>query len=108
VELPCTGMVPPSLLDFMLRRGGADGVFLTGCGDGECFHRLGGRWVEERLDGTRETYLRTKFSKKRIRLDWASSADGDRLKEDIIAFRDSLPGLPDESDLVETNGVDET
>ena len=103
VALPCTGMVPPSLLDFMLRRGGADGVFLTGCGDGECFHRLGGQWVEERLDGTRETFLRTRFSKKRIHLNWAASADADRLQQDIVTFRDSLADLPDETDLVEAS-----
>ncbi len=95
LDLPCTGAVPPALLDFMMRRGGVDGIFLTGCGDGECFHRMGGRWVEQRLDGTRETYLRTRFSRDRIRLSWAAPADADRLLQEVIDFRERLEPIPD-------------
>ncbi len=84
--LSCTGAVPPALLEFMMRKGGVDGIFLTGCGDGECFHRLGGRWVEARLDGSRETYLRTRFSRDRIRLSWAAPADADRLRREVAEF----------------------
>lgn len=94
LSLGCTGALPPALLDFMMRRGGVDGIFLTGCGDGECFHRLGGRWVEARLDGTRETFLRTRFSRDRIRLSWAAPADADRLTREVTDFAARLEPIP--------------
>ena len=93
--LSCTGAVPPALLDFMMRKGGVDGIFLTGCGDGECFHRLGGRWVEARLDGSRETYLRTRFSRDRIRLFWAAEANSDDLVREVLDFHARLEPIAD-------------
>jgi len=57
LSLPCTGMLPPSFVEYALRQG-ASAVLVTGCRDGGCDYRLGVRWTEERLYGDREPHLR--------------------------------------------------
>ena len=49
-SLICTGMLPPSFVEYALRDGAA-GVLVTGCGEGGCEFRLGQRWTAERLPG---------------------------------------------------------
>ena len=40
LALPCIAMLPPSFVEYALRRG-ARGVFLLTCREGECAYRLG-------------------------------------------------------------------
>ncbi|HEY8710478.1 MAG TPA: cytochrome b N-terminal domain-containing protein, partial [Burkholderiaceae bacterium] len=44
LSLICTGMLPPSFVEYALR-GGATGVVVTGCRDGDCAFRFGQRWT---------------------------------------------------------------
>lgn len=90
VSLRCVGMLPPPFLDFMLSRGYADGVFLTGCRDGDCHFRLGIQWTKERLDGKRDPYLRKRVSRESIYRAWYGPTQGRRLRRELEAFRDSL------------------
>ena len=53
LSLACAAQLPPSFIDYALRAG-ADGVLITGCRDGDCTYRLGNRWAEARMAGTRE------------------------------------------------------
>ena len=58
-SLMCTGMLPPSFVEYALR-GGAAGVLVTGCRAGGCEFRLGNRWTADRLAGMREPHLRAR------------------------------------------------
>ncbi|MHA1108046.1 MAG: cytochrome b N-terminal domain-containing protein, partial [Alphaproteobacteria bacterium] len=70
VALPCTGMLPPAFIDFIVSGGHADGVFLTGCREGDCHHRLGIDWMEQRIEGARDPYLRKRVPAERICRAW--------------------------------------
>jgi coenzyme F420-reducing hydrogenase delta subunit/ferredoxin len=89
MSLLCTGMLPPSFVEYALRAG-ADGVLVTGCRPGGCEYRLGERWTEERLGGRREPHLRGNVPKERLRVATASRHDGERLAQELKDFRKSL------------------
>jgi ferredoxin/coenzyme F420-reducing hydrogenase delta subunit len=93
VSLRCAGMLPPSFLDFVLTRGHADGVFLTGCREGDCHFRLGIQWTQERLDGERDPYLRKRVPRKRMYRAWYGPAQKRRMIRELDDFRDSLREL---------------
>lgn len=94
VSLPCTGMLPPSFIDFALSRDLADGVFITGCQHGQCENRLGVRWTEERLAGTRDPALRKRVPRDRLAIAWAAPTDQALLERQIERFADRLAALP--------------
>ncbi|MEK7246330.1 MAG: hydrogenase iron-sulfur subunit, partial [Pseudomonadota bacterium] len=97
VSLPCTGMLPPPFVDFVLSRDLADGVMLTGCRDGHCRARLGVRWTEERIDGRRDPALRARVPRERLACVWASPSDMPTLRAELSAFAtrlESLDGRP--------------
>lgn len=86
VRLPCIGMLPPSFVDYALSRDRADGVFVTGCREGECQNRFGPRWTSERLAGTRDPRLRNRVPRERLRCEWAAPTDRRKLERAIRAF----------------------
>jgi quinol-cytochrome oxidoreductase complex cytochrome b subunit/coenzyme F420-reducing hydrogenase delta subunit len=90
---PCTATVPPSFLDFVISRHHVDGVFLTGCREGDCFNRQGIRWVQQRIAGQRDPYLRTRVPRERIAKFWAGVAGPQQLADELDAFRNRLRGL---------------
>jgi len=93
LELPCIAMLPPSFLDFVITRKHADGVLLTGCPEGNCHHRLGIDWSEQRLVGERDPYLRKRVPRERIRECWVGVSGSSRLQKELAAFRDELVAL---------------
>jgi coenzyme F420-reducing hydrogenase delta subunit/Pyruvate/2-oxoacid:ferredoxin oxidoreductase delta subunit len=74
IELICTGMLPPSFIEYALRDG-ASGVLITGCCTGGCEYRLGPQWTEERLLGMREPSLRASVPRERIQIIWADAGN---------------------------------
>ncbi|OOG25161.1 hypothetical protein B1C78_07015 [Thioalkalivibrio denitrificans] len=97
VSLPCIAMLPPSMIDFALRRQGAAGILITGCAPCDCHYRLGNRWMEERITGTREPVLRLRADPQRMLVHWASPADAGSLHSALHAFRDRIRGLSREA-----------
>jgi coenzyme F420-reducing hydrogenase delta subunit len=89
-SLPCTGMLPPSFVEFALRAG-AGGVLVTGCREGGCEFRLGQRWTAQRLDGQREPHLRTSVPRERWRTVWADAGDEAAVRAAIEAMRRAAP-----------------
>ena len=57
IALECTAMLPPTFVQYALRRG-APRVVVATCREGDCEHRLGDRWTRERLAGARAPRLR--------------------------------------------------
>jgi quinol-cytochrome oxidoreductase complex cytochrome b subunit/coenzyme F420-reducing hydrogenase delta subunit/Fe-S-cluster-containing hydrogenase component 2 len=94
LELPCIAMLPPSFIDFMITRGHVDGVFLTGCAEGNCHYRLGIEWTGQRLAGERDPYLRKRVPHERIAQVWAGITRNRRLQQELGSFRDRLRSLP--------------
>ncbi len=60
-------MVPPAFMQYALRRGASD-VVLAGCPEGDCEHRLGDRWMRERIAGLRAPALRSLVPRDRVSL----------------------------------------
>ena len=94
MSLPCTAMLPPSFIEYALHEHRADGVFITGCREYDCYHRTGGLWTEQRLTREREPRLRGRAEHERIKLFWASSADYRELALELESFRSNLRSLP--------------
>ena len=93
LALPCIAMLPPSFLDFVITRKHADGVLLTGCPAGNCHHRLGITWTEQRLAGERDPYLRQRVPRERIRECWTGVSGSRQLHRELAAFRAELNEL---------------
>ncbi len=89
ISLLCTGMLPPSFIEYALRSG-ADGVVVTGCRDGGCDFRLGMQWTQERLDHRREPHLRELVPQDRLRLVPASRSESRQLLVAVTEFRTEL------------------
>ncbi len=86
IGLLCTGMLPPSFIEYALR-GGADGIVITGCRDGGCEFRLGMEWTRDRLAQRREPHLRSLVPQDRLRLVLASRGEPQRLATALSEFR---------------------
>ena len=93
VSMICTGMLPPSFVEYALRAG-ADGVLVTGCRYGDCEFRFGNNWTEEHLAAQREPHLRTAFADDRMRVAWLGPTDAAALAVELDRFRDDLATLP--------------
>lgn len=93
VRLPCVAMLPPPMLDFVITRHHADGVFLTGCREGDCHYRLGIPWMEQRMAGLRDPYLRKRVPRERIAWSWCGLAAQADAREALEAFRGKLGEL---------------
>jgi ferredoxin/coenzyme F420-reducing hydrogenase delta subunit len=90
LSVPCTGMLPPSTVDYLVTRKLVDGVVVTGCRPGECFHRLGPDWTEERMAGARVPKLRGGVDRRRVLTAWAAPNDLRQLAAEIETFRRTL------------------
>ena len=89
LSLICTGMLPPSFIEYALRSG-VDGIVVTGCRDGGCDFRLGMEWTRERLARRREPHLRQLVPLDRLQLVHASRGDGKLLAAAVSEFRTQL------------------
>lgn len=86
LSLICSGMLPPSFIEYALRSG-ASGVLLTGCAEGACAFRLGTRWTEERLSGAREPHLRASVPRDKLDTAWVPAGDRQAVAEALDALR---------------------
>jgi len=92
VTLPCVSMLPPSFVDYMVSNG-ASGVMIAGCPEGGCRFRYGVTWMQDRLDGRRDPYLRKRVPRERVRTFWASPIDEADLRGAVQTFQDDLKAL---------------
>ena len=95
-SLVCTGMLPPSFVEYALR-GGAAGVLVSGCREGGCEFRLGQQWTQARLQGTREPHLRASVPRDRLAVAWVDRGDEPALRAALDELRRRIRtpvGLP--------------
>jgi coenzyme F420-reducing hydrogenase delta subunit/Fe-S-cluster-containing hydrogenase component 2 len=86
LSLVCTGMLPPAFVEYALR-GGAAGVVVTGCRDGDCAFRFGQHWTDERLRGEREPHLRASVPRERLRVVWPTTGDAAAVSRALSELR---------------------
>jgi coenzyme F420-reducing hydrogenase delta subunit len=86
--------LPPSFIDYVLSRGLAEGVVVTGCPPGNCQYRFGNRWTEQRLGRERDPRLRARVPPERLSVIWAGGAEITRLRGEIERFAAGLGMLP--------------
>ena len=93
VGLPCVGMLPPAFVDFALSRGFADGVMISGCAEGDCYHRLGNEWTIARMARERDPYLRRRVDMRRMMTSWLAPDARRRRRAALARFRARLREL---------------
>ncbi|MBF0611357.1 MAG: hydrogenase iron-sulfur subunit [Magnetococcales bacterium] len=89
VTLPCSGMLPPSFVDYLLKKG-ADGVVLTGCREEDCYFRFGNRLTEQRVHGERPPKLFARTDRGKLRIVPASPLEGGDLAKALESFKQDL------------------
>ena len=93
VQLPCIAMLAPSFIDFMISRRHVDGVLIAGCRAGDCYERLGARWMRMRIAGERDPHLRERVPRERVASVWASAGGESDLATGLAEFRARLREL---------------
>jgi len=92
VSFFCVGMIPPTLVEYALKKG-ADGVFVTGCRTGDCYFRHGNKWLDERFATKRQPILRKRADRARINIFRAAETDCKQLKRELDQFQHHLTQL---------------
>ena len=92
IRLMCSGRLDPT---FVLKAfaGGADGVMITGCHPGECHYIEQNYKALRRYLLLRRTIAQLGIEPGRVKLVWASAAEGVRLAEEIGRFVEEIRGF---------------
>lgn len=82
IRLMCSGRIDPA---FVLKAlaGGADGVMITGCHPGECHYIEQNYKAMRRVALLKRTIAQMGIEPERVKLVWASAAEGVRLAQEI-------------------------
>ena len=92
IRLMCSGRLDPT---FVLRAfaGGADAVLITGCHPGECHYLEQNYKALRRFRLLQRTLKQLGIEPERIRLVWASAAEGTRLATAITAMVEEIRAM---------------
>jgi F420-non-reducing hydrogenase iron-sulfur subunit len=92
VRVMCSGRVSPELILHTFREG-ADGVLVLGCHIGDCHYTDGNHRTAKRMPMLRNLLGYVGIEPERLRLDWASSAEGDKVARVIGEFTEAVRAL---------------
>jgi F420-non-reducing hydrogenase iron-sulfur subunit len=92
IRLMCSGRLDPS---FVLKAlaGGADGVMITGCHPGECHYLEQNYKAMRRVKLLKRTLAPFGINPDRVKLVWASAAEGVKLAREIGTFVEEVRAL---------------
>ena len=92
IRLMCSGRLDPT---FVLKAfsSGADGVLITGCHPGECHYIEQNYKALRRFLLLQRTLAQFGIEPQRIRLVWASAAEGHKLADEITAMVEEIRQL---------------
>ena len=90
ISMPCSALVPPAFVDYVLRKELADGVMISGCCEGDCHHRLGNTWMDQRFSMERMPVLRTRVPRDRVRIRWLGAQGTRQLGREMEQFASEL------------------
>jgi F420-non-reducing hydrogenase iron-sulfur subunit len=110
VRVMCSGRVDPQFVFEALRQG-ADGVLIGGCHPGDCHYQDGNTKAMRRVHLLRRVLEGMGIEKERLRLEWISAAEAERLKtvvNEMVETLRELGPLDVEIDDAEIESVTET
>lgn len=92
IRLMCSGRLDPT---FVLKAlsGGADGILITGCHPGECHYLEQNYKALRRYRLLLRTIDQMGIEPERVKLVWASAAEGVRLAREITTFVEEVRAL---------------
>ena len=90
ISMPCTALVPPAFIDYVLRKELAEGVMISGCCEGDCHYRLGNTWLDQRFSKDRMPVLRTRVPREKVRLRWLGVQGTAQLQQEVATFQEHL------------------
>ena len=91
--LLCAGHLPPSFVEYAIRKGAA-GVLVAACREEGCEFRLGERWMMQRLTLQREPRSRAQAPAERLQLAFAGPGDAALLNQALHELRQRIQALP--------------
>ncbi|MBI4277962.1 MAG: hydrogenase iron-sulfur subunit [Armatimonadetes bacterium] len=92
IRVMCSGRVDPQfVLDAFAR--GADGVLIGGCHPGDCHYQEGNYKTLRRVHLLRRVLREMGIEEERLRLEWISASEGDRLRTAVNQFTEQLRTL---------------
>jgi len=92
VRVNCSGRVDPQHILWAFREG-ADGVLLGGCHPGDCHYQDGNYNTMRRLSLLKPMLKELGIDPDRVRLEWISAAEGDKLVRIMNEFVDEIREL---------------
>lgn len=92
IRMMCSGRLDPTFV-FKAFASGADGVLITGCHPGECHYLEQNYKALRRFHLMRRTLQGLGLEAGRVKLVWASAAEGVRLAGEINTFVEEIRGL---------------
>jgi len=92
VRVMCSGRVSPELILHTFREG-ADGVLVLGCHLGDCHYTDGNHRTAKRIPMLRNLLGYVGIEPERLRLEWASSAEGDKVARVVTEFTETVRAL---------------
>jgi F420-non-reducing hydrogenase iron-sulfur subunit len=92
IRLMCSGRVDPQFILDALRCG-ADGVLIGGCHPGDCHYVEGNYKMLRRFQLLQRLLRDLGIDEQRVRLEWISAAEGEKVKSVINAMTAQLKAL---------------
>ena len=80
IRVMCSGRVDPQFVLAAFRQG-ADGVLIGGCHPGDCHYQEGNTKCLRRFELLRRLVEQFGIEPERLRLEWISAAEGDKLRD---------------------------
>ena len=92
VRVMCSGRIDPQFVfDAFVK--GADGVMIGGCHAGDCHYQTGNYKMMRRFELVKRVLGEMGIEKERIRLEWISAAEADKLKRTVDTMVSDLKRL---------------
>jgi len=92
IRLMCSGRVDPQFILDAFRKG-ADGVLIGGCHPGDCHYVEGNYKMLRRFQLLKRMLHDMGIAEQRLRLEWISAAEGERVKTVINEMTDQIKAL---------------
>src|SRR3972149_5817500 len=92
IRVPCSGRVDPLFVLKCFQRG-ADGVLISGCHPGDCHYTEGNYHTRRRFALLRDFLDYLGIAKERLRVEWVSASEGQRVAEILSDFTTELANL---------------
>jgi F420-non-reducing hydrogenase iron-sulfur subunit len=92
VRTMCSGRVDPQMILWAFSHG-ADGVLIGGCHPGDCHYQEGNYKALRRTALLRKMLGQFGIEPERLRLEWISASEAERLRDVVNEFSEQIRGL---------------